>query len=74
MPKVPYPYEVNGHRKWFLNTNLFLIKQFLNAKFDCTSALALRVVSLKDPGNVLMDHALSYIYILTKQRPKVKKL
>ena len=30
MPNVPYPYEVNwqiGHRKWFLNTNLFLIKQ-----------------------------------------------
>ena len=26
-----------GHRKWFLNTNLFLIKQFLIAKFDCTS-------------------------------------
>jgi hypothetical protein len=41
MPKVPYPYEVNGkleigHRKWFLNTNLFLIKPFLIAKFDCT--------------------------------------
>ena len=74
MPKVPYPYEVNGklvtgngsliqsnlairnflvtlklflnaksiwskwqirHRKWFLNTNLFLIKPFLIAKFDC---------------------------------------
>ena len=29
-----YPYEVNwqiGHRKWFLNTNLFIIK------FDCTT-------------------------------------
>ena len=25
-----------GHRKWFLNTNLFLIKQFLIAKFDCS--------------------------------------
>ena len=25
-----------GHRKWFLNTNLFLIKPFLIAKFDCT--------------------------------------
>ena len=39
MPHVPYPYEVNwqmGHRKWFINTNLFLIKQFLIAKFDCT--------------------------------------
>ena len=24
-----------GHGKWFLNTNLFLIKQFLIAKFDC---------------------------------------
>ena len=26
-----------GHGKWFLNTNLFLIKPFLIAKFDCTS-------------------------------------
>jgi hypothetical protein len=25
-----------GHRKWFLNTNKFLIKPFLIAKFDCT--------------------------------------
>ena len=24
-----------GHRKWFLNTNLFLIKPFLIAKFEC---------------------------------------
>ena len=24
-----------GHRKWFLNTNSFLIKPFLIAKFDC---------------------------------------
>ena len=24
------------HRKWFLNTNLFLIKPFLIAKFDCS--------------------------------------
>ena len=39
MPNVvPNPYEVNwqvGHRKWFLNTNLFLIKPFLITKFDC---------------------------------------
>ena len=37
---VPYPYEVNwqiGLKKWFLNTNLFLIKPFLITKFDCTS-------------------------------------
>ena len=27
---------VIGHRKWFLNTNLFLIKPFLITKFDCT--------------------------------------
>ena len=26
-----------GHVKWFLNTNLFLIKTFLITKFDCTS-------------------------------------
>ena len=36
MPKVPYPYEVNGKLvKRLLNTNLFLIKSFLIAKFDC---------------------------------------
>ena len=28
-----------GHTKWFLNTNLFLIKQFFNAKFDYTTYL-----------------------------------
>ena len=35
---VPYPYEVNwqiGHGKWFLNTNMFLIKLFLITNFDC---------------------------------------
>ena len=26
-----------GHGKWFLNTNKFLIKPFLIAKFDCTN-------------------------------------
>ena len=26
-----------GHKKWFLNTNLFLIKPFLITKFDCIS-------------------------------------
>ena len=38
MSNVPYPYEVNcqiGHKKWFLNTNLYLVKPFLNTKFDC---------------------------------------
>ena len=37
MPNFPYPSEVNwqiGQRKWFLNTNLFLIKSFLITKFD----------------------------------------
>ena len=37
MPNVPYPDEVNcqiGQRKWFLNTNLFLIKSYLITKFD----------------------------------------
>ena len=27
----------HGHGKWFLNTNLFLIKIFLITKFDCTA-------------------------------------
>ena len=46
MPKVPYPYEVNGNLVTgngslikplqFLNTDFFLIKPFLIAKFDCT--------------------------------------
>ena len=40
-----------GRRKWFLNTNLFLIKPFLIAKFDCnrfTFLLTLQVCSLGD--------------------------
>ena len=28
-----------GHGKWFLNTNLFLIKTFLITKFDCSMFL-----------------------------------
>ena len=28
-----------GHGKWFLNTNLFFIKQFLITKFDCICRL-----------------------------------
>ena len=39
MPKVTYPYEVNGKLvtgNGFLNTNMFLIKPFLIAKSDCT--------------------------------------
>ena len=28
-----------GHGKWFLNTNLFLIKTFLITKFDCISEI-----------------------------------
>ena len=28
-----------GHWKWFLNTNLFLIKLFLITKFDCTKRI-----------------------------------
>ena len=37
MPKFPYPYEVSGKlvTENDLNTNLFLIKPFFNAKFDC---------------------------------------
>ena len=45
MPNAPYPYEVNwqiGHGKWFLNTNLFLIKPFLITKFDCTCQIPKR--------------------------------
>ena len=40
MPNAPYPYEVNwqiGHRKLFLNNNLFLIEPFLITKCDCIS-------------------------------------
>ena len=40
MPKVPYPYEVNGKLvtgNGSLKTNLFLIKPFLIARFDCSS-------------------------------------
>ena len=43
MPNVPYHYEVRkwqiGHGKWFHNTNKFLMKPFLIAKFDCISKI-----------------------------------
>ena len=51
MSNVPYPYEVNwqiGHRKWFLNTNLFLIKPFLITKFDCTYKFQLKTTLALD--------------------------
>ena len=32
-----------GHRKWFLNTNLFPIKQFLIAKFDCNMSIETKI-------------------------------
>ena len=37
----------NGHRKWFLNTNLFLIKPFLIAK--CENNYYLHRARLWDP-------------------------
>ena len=56
---VPYLYEVNwqtGHRKWFLNTNLFLIKSFLDpfhlpltGIFNCTLYNKLIVQSTGTP-------------------------
>ena len=53
MPKVPYPYEVNGKLVTGngFNTNLFLIKLFLIARFDCTTlSFTLKFESLN--GNV----------------------
>ena len=53
MPNVPYPYEVKwqiSHRKWFLNTNLFLIKPFLIVKFDCTKKVHLNSLTMKSTG------------------------
>ena len=35
-----------GHGKWFLNTNLFLIKTFLITKFDCTLNFGSKIRSL----------------------------
>ena len=39
MPKVPFPYEVNGKlvtgNGFLICTNFFLIKPFLIAKFEC---------------------------------------
>ena len=29
-----------GHKKWFLNTNLFLVKLFLITKFDCLAEIS----------------------------------
>jgi hypothetical protein len=51
MPKVPYPYELQiGHGKWFLNTNLFLIKPFLITKFDCKKNILLLYIFQKEKG------------------------
>ena len=36
MPKVPYPYEINGKLVTGNGSNLLLIKSFLIAKYDCT--------------------------------------
>ena len=45
MPKVPYLYVVND--KFVTgNGNVFLIKQFLNAKFDCTSLRDFYIMTL----------------------------
>ena len=46
MPKVPYPYEVNGKlvtgNGSLIHTNLFIIKPFLIAKFDCAMVVTVR--------------------------------
>ena len=38
-----FPFLISGdyvmHEKWFLNTNLFLIKPFLIVKFDCNTVV-----------------------------------
>ena len=36
-----------GHRKWFLNTNLFLIKMFLITKFDCINLIVTTIAFWK---------------------------
>ena len=54
MPNVPYPYKSKwqiGQGKWFLNTNKFLIKPFLIAKFDCNN---ISFIDQNDGGNVKM--------------------
>ena len=38
-----------GHGKWFLNTNLFIIKSFLIAKFDCKYVLPKATEWLSQP-------------------------
>jgi hypothetical protein len=53
-----------GHCKWFLNTNLFLIKTFLITKFECTTFPAMKVL--------LPLIALAYFQILPSPPVRVK--
>ena len=53
MQKVPFPcYEVNGN--WFLNINLFLIKPFLIAKFDCMYIAKTKALNTEKIDNLII--------------------
>ena len=52
-----------GHRKWFLNTNLFVIKTFHISKFDCTSKLIFNFV--QKPYRPLSTGTYSYLLVWT---------
>ena len=54
-----------GPRKWFLNTNLFLIKPFLIAKFDCISILTFSCTK-HFPSFLILDLILVQTFVLEK--------
>ena len=58
-----------GHRKWSLNTNLFLIKQLLNAKFDCTIVLmyVLDLINLQKWVRNILFRKLYWPFIFIKK-------
>ena len=49
-----------GHRRWFLNTNLFLIKPFLITKFDCTWSMLFYICILHSCCNWSFKTLLTY--------------
>ena len=51
-----------GHKKWFLDNNLFLIKPFLIAKFDCTWTFTANL-AFKKGGKSKMEACYSKIIL-----------
>ena len=64
-----------GHGKWFLNTNLFLIKPFLITKFDCKFKLGdTEWLNSEQPGyseSLLVTNL--PVYFINSKQPGVSK-